>query len=581
MLALFCLAAILFPLELLSGQTGVEPAIVEAQSLVEQGKLNEAETAVREYIETHKSSADGHYLLGYVLFKQNNPKSSLAEYGEGARYRPPSALDLEVIGCDYFLMEDYSTADKWLTKSVEQDANNALALYFLGRTKYNEKHFEDAIQAFTGCLKLDPKNVKAADNLGLSYERLGKIEEAVSAYRAAIASDASANTRDAGPYIHLGTLLVENNRPRDAVPYLVQAVHISPGDIEAHRALGKAYLLLSRLGDAEAELQKALDLDPQNGPTHFLLTQVYGRLGMADKARSENERYTALTGGHPSPDDPLAEARSLLNSGKLKDAEEVTRRYLGIHKNSADAHYLLGYVLFKEQNAKASLAEYTEGAKYRAPSAYDLETVAGDYVLLRDYADADRWFTKSVEWNPRNVQALYYLGRTKYNENRFEEAVEVFQKCLKLDPKNVKAEDNLGLSYAGLGRNEEAITAYKTAISWEARASDSGPYVDLGSLLVDTDRAREALPYLTNALQISPEDLRAHRELGKAYLHLDQLEKAQNELEKCIQLAPQDAPLHFMLAQAYRKRGLLDKARIETERYSALTGAHSSPETSQ
>jgi len=209
--------------------------------------------------------------------------------------------------------------------------------------------------------------------------------------------------------------------------------------------------------------------------------------------------------------------------------------------------------------------------------------VAGDYVLLHDYGDADKWFTKSVEWNPGNFQTLYYLGRTKYNENRFEEAIEVFERCLKLDPKNVKAEDNLGLSYAGMGRTDEAMAAYKTAIAWDSAAQirDSGPYIDLGTLLVDNARASEAVPYLLQGLQISPEEVRAHRELGKAYLHLNQLENAQRELEKSVELAPQHAPTHFVLAQVYRKRGLLDKARAETERYAALTGSHSSPDGSQ
>ena len=106
--------------------------------------------------------------------------------------------------------------------------------------------------------------------------------------------------------------------------------------------------------------------------------------------------------------------------------------------------------------AKASLAEFTAGAKFHDPSAADLKVVAFDYVLISDYADADKWLTKMLEWAPSDSEGWYYLGRTKYNENRFAEAITAFQRCLKLDPQNVKAEDNLGLSFAGLGRNEEA-----------------------------------------------------------------------------------------------------------------------------
>jgi tetratricopeptide (TPR) repeat protein len=291
----------------------------------------------------------------------------------------------------------------------------------------------------------------------------------------------------------------------------------------------------------------------------------------------------AFQGISQAQDTELARARALADSGKVSDAETAARRYLEIHKESAEGHYLLGYILFKRQEAKASLAEYTEGAKFRTPSAYDLEVVACDYVLLRDYPDADKWFSKSVEWNPGNFQALYYLGRTKYNENRFEEAVNVFLECLKLDPKSVKAEDNLGLSYQGLGRFDDAIAAYRTAIAWQAgtKQKDSGPYVDLGTLFVDNDRPREAIPELLNAIALAPDDERAHRELGKAYLHIDDLGKAQVELERAVQLAPRNAPAHFMLAQVYRRRGLADKAKEESERYIALAGAHSTPDGTQ
>lgn len=550
--------------------------LVQVQALVDQGKFSEAEATVRRYLEGNRDSADAYYLLGYILFREQNPKASLDAYTASARYRAPSALDLKVIGCDYFLLEDYGNADKWLTESIKMNPRDAVSQYFLGRSKYNERHFDEAVSAFKECLKLDPKYVGAADNLGLAYEGLGKIDEAIGAYKTAIAA---ANGGDAKPYFDLGTLLTENGKTQEALPYLVQAVRIKPGDAGAHRELGKAYLELNRLPEAQAELEKAAKLAPENGPTHFLLARVFRKRGMEDEARVETDRYSALTGAHSTPETPMQEARSLLEQGRLPEAEKIMREYLGVHKSSADAHFLLGYILFKEENAKASLAEYTEGAKYRKPTAAELEVVASDYVLLKDYPDADKWFSKAVEWNPTDTLGWYYLGRTKYNENRFDEAIAAFEKCLKLEPQNVKAEDNLGLSYEGLNRFDEAMTAYRTAIEWQkdAAVKNAGPFVDLGGLLVDTDRTEEGLPYLLEAAQLAPEDYKVHRQLGKAYAHLNQLQKAGAELEKAVELAPENAPVHFMLAQVYRRQGLLDKAKTESDRYAALTGTKSTP----
>jgi tetratricopeptide (TPR) repeat protein len=381
-------------------------------------------------------------------------------------------------------------------------------------------------------------------------------------------------------HLDLGTLLVESGRYEEALQALLRAVEIAPRNAEAHRELGKDYLALNKLEPAQKEVERAAELTPENARVHFLLAQVYRKRGMTEKANAETARYASLTGAHSTPETPLQEARSLLDLGKLPEAEKAVRGYLQVHGQSGEGHFLLGYVLFKQQSAAASLAEYTEGAKYQKPNAADLEVVASDYVLLKDYPDADKWFSKAVEWNPQDELGWYYLGRTKYNENRFDEAVSAFQKCLALKPKDVKAEDNLGLSYEGLNQMEEAMAAYRTAIAWQAEApvKDAGPYLNLGSLLVDNGKPSEALADLREAAALAPEDFRMHRALGKAYAHLNEPGQAREELEKAVKLAPGDAPVHFMLAQVYRKLGMSDKAKVESEAYSKLTGAGSAPE---
>jgi tetratricopeptide (TPR) repeat protein len=280
------------------------------------------------------------------------------------------------------------------------------------------------------------------------------------------------------------------------------------------------------------------------------------------------------------PTDPLLEqARALLDKGSLKEAEIAVRQYLDKNANSGNGHFLLGHILFREHKAQASLAEYTQGAKFHDPGAFDLKIVGLDYVLLGSYADADHWLTRSLERDPKDSQAWYYLGRTKYNENRFEEAINAFKQCLRLDPKNVKAEDNLGLSYQGLGRTDDAASAYRNAIAWQTHMLEKhfGPFLDLGSLLLEQDRTEEAISYLLQAVEISPQESKLHEQLGKAYSRLNQLPKAQAELEKAVALAPENPSLHFMLGQVYRKQGMTDKARFELERGAALNGSSRPP----
>lgn len=298
----------------------------------------------------------------------------------------------------------------------------------------------------------------------------------------------------------------------------------------------------------------------------------------------------------------LVEARAELEKGMANDSEHLVRRYLEGHANSAQAHFLLGFILFreiqeeakhqaqaadaktveptasqmssKEEKAKVSLAEFTAGAKYSKPGAFDLKIVALDYVLLGDYTDADKWLTRALQRNPQDSEDWYSLGRIKYNENRFAEAITAFERCLNLDARNVKAEANIGLSYAGLGRNDEAIAAYQQAIAWQADSPNKNPepYIDYGDLLIEKNRPQEAVPLLLQAIQIDPSERRAHEKLGKAYVDLKQLALAQAEYEAAIALAPGNARLHYLLGQVYRKEGFIDKAKLELERFQALNG---------
>ena len=241
----------------------------------------------------------------------------------------------------------------------------------------------------------------------------------------------------------------------------------------------------------------------------------------------------------------LLDARLALHNGMVDQADRDVRQYLGKHPNSADAHYMLGFILFREiqgsatdQNknqaksaepamsaasfrtdqAKASLAEYTEGAKHRTPSYLDLKIVALDYILLEDYPAADKWLSRSLEWNPQDAESWYDLGRIKYYEASFSEALNAFNKCLKLDSGNVKAEDNLGLTYARLGRTNDAISAFESAITLQARLQEKNPqpFIDLGSLLIDQNRPKEAIAYLLQATQIAPASGKARELLEKA-----------------------------------------------------------------
>ena len=76
----------------------------------------------------------------------------------------------------------------------------------------------------------------------------------------------------------------------------------APQPIPTQPALGKAHARRNELDQARAELERAAGLAPQNAPVHFMLAQVYRKQGLIEKAKMENERYSALTGSKSTPE---------------------------------------------------------------------------------------------------------------------------------------------------------------------------------------------------------------------------------------------------------------------------------------
>lgn len=276
----------------------------------------------------------------------------------------------------------------------------------------------------------------------------------------------------------------------------------------------------------------------------------------------------------------LYRGKALVHVEEFAGAEAALRSYLQSHRGSSDALYMLGFVLNRENRPSDSLAAYTQAAAISRPTSDDLKIVALDYVLLDDYADAIKWLEQAVEFDPKNTDAWYYLGRAYYAGFRLGEARKAFQKVLVLDPANARAENNLGLILETEGRPAEAIAAYRQSIAWQEQTSQISqqPYVNLGNILAEQSRPREAIPPLEKAVALAPKDAYCHMSLGVLYRKIGEVEKARRELVRATELEPDNAIAHYQLGRLYKDLNDVDRAKSEFDRTAELqsraAGAH-------
>jgi Flp pilus assembly protein TadD len=292
------------------------------------------------------------------------------------------------------------------------------------------------------------------------------------------------------------------------------------------------------------------------------------------------QQIGTLTPSPPPQGSPLATAQQWVRDGRFAQAEALLRPLIAADPRAAEPRYLLAYALMREDKPADSLKEYTSAAALRAPTATELRNVALDYVLLKDLPDAERWMSRSLAMDSNDAETWYTMGRLRYTQGRYGDALTCFQKTLVLNPRSIKGEDNLGLAYEALNRNDEAVHAYRTAIALQKDdpAQSEQPLLNLAILLLHRNQVEEAEQLLEQAAKIAPKEPRIHENLGQAYLRTGRAADAVKEIAAAVTLAPENPRYHYLLGQAYRRQGDDAHAKQEFARSAALNGSHSTSE---
>ena len=271
--------------------------------------------------------------------------------------------------------------------------------------------------------------------------------------------------------------------------------------------------------------------------------------------------FESLEKQQPGQTDALLyRGKCLVNLKQFKEAGAALQAYVASHPQSDEAMYLLAFVLFRQDKPKESLQVFTDAAKLKNPNLEALKIISFDYVLLKDYVNAGRYLEIVLQMDPNNLEARYYLGRVRYQQNRLDDAIAAFREVLGRDPSNVKAEDNLGLCLEGKNEVDQAIVAYQKAIALDESSlvHTEQPYLNLGILQANNNHDREALLLLAKAEKIAPKSAEVHYQMAKSLFSLNRVEDAQLEAETALHLNPNDVASHYLLGRIYHTLGKSD-----------------------
>lgn len=182
------------------------------------------------------------------------------------------------------------------------------------------ERYDESIPLLERLVGREPRLATASFLLGAAYERTGRREQAVAAFRRAL---------DVEPDFHaalnyLGYMWAERGENlEEALALVRRAVALDPDNGAYVDSLGWAHFQLGRHDEARALLERAARLEPEDPTVHEHLGDVYRALGQTERAREVYRRALELAGrdDQDDEDDTAEQVRQ-----KLDDLDDLDDR---------------------------------------------------------------------------------------------------------------------------------------------------------------------------------------------------------------------------------------------------------------
>ena len=287
-----------------------------------------------------------------------------------------------------------------------------------------------AIAAYRAALQQDPRFGKASNNLILALVKAGKGEEAVQRARDLVAQAPA----DPDRYFTLGLAQSEQNL-EEAMKSFRRALEIDPRHTLARYNLALALNRADRTAEAIEELTRTLAIDPR-AETRYRLGLMYSRQGEFDAA--VRELKGAIAADSRSADAHAALGAVFRARRDWDNAERELRRAITINPDPA-THYALAQVLQQRGDMEGATAALAEAERVRhqreqEQQASVLTSVGTAKFDAGDFAGALELFRRAVAASGQYAPAYYQMGRTLQRLGREQEAKDAFARAAALNP---------------------------------------------------------------------------------------------------------------------------------------------------
>jgi tetratricopeptide (TPR) repeat protein len=537
-------------------QTASRDSYTEAISAFQQGKLEQAEQALRTAIAAEADRPDLLGLLGVVLDAKKEFDQAELFHQRAVKLAPRSSSLWNNLGNHYLSRQDDKQAEAAFLRVIQIDPGHANANLQLARIAVAQKRGADALR-YLDQLKDPDQGATAVQILRARALYAAGRTDAALAIIDRIEKDAADDVRLS---FSLGTTLAEWEKYDRAEAAFSRALEKDPANVEILHNVGLAALRAGHLDRAQRVFEIAARERPGDVDSTFNLARVHAARGDNETALVLLAQARRLAPGRP--DLLLSLARMYAEAGFFSGAADAYEAYLNLQPEDSSARRERGFAYCRFGRMQTGLPDLNWYVKQ-----YPRDPIGHfELGLCETSGDAGHAFqhlTEALRLKPDFTPARQAHGWLLLREGKWQEALPDLKSVVEREPKNAMALLQLGRIYLELERPAEALEFLRRAR--ELAPEHTGVLKQLHRTLRAVGQDREAAIVLEKLKTAGPDrtPLKAEAQIF-GYMGLDpaqQRERFRRNLMNAIDASPTDAELKVQLGAMLLGEGKTEEGR--------------------
>ena len=288
---------------------------------------------------------------------------------------------------------------------------------------------------------------------------------------------------DPNVYNNLASLSLAENKPDEALADFENALRVDGTNFVALNGIINYYAKTQQLDKAQSRIDQALGAYPNVAWLHYLKGQVYGYQHNLQGAEAELRRAIEINPNYLEAYSSLAAL--FINTNQTDRAIDEYRKALAIKPDNAMLYTLIGMLEDARQNYDAAVDNYRKALSLDQNNALAGNNLSWNYAVYGkgNLDEAVRLAQTVVQRNPNIATFLDTLGWVYYKKNLYSPAAEQLQKAVDLDEAAAHAANatpsatyyyHLGMALKGKGDKEGSRRALETSL----RLAEKRPFAD-------------------------------------------------------------------------------------------------------